>query len=439
MRGSVHLAVLGIALLIATAPLANPQSNSPASIDLTAALRLAGAQNLDVAIAQQKLREAVANEDSARWQFLPWLSPGISYRRHEGLIQDVSGNMLDVEKDSYAPGATLAAQADVGAAYFQSLAARQLTRAANLGVESERQAAVMEAAANYFELALAGAAADVAADSVLIASNQVAQLEAAVGAGVAFKGDQLRAQVQLERNRLAHRQSLEQRRVAGSRLALTLRLDPAIELVPRAADLLPMTLIDTNAALSQLVAEAQAKRPEIEQNQALTAAVRKQRTGAIYGPAIPRLDAQAFLGGLGGGRDDGPHEFDSQMDAFVGLSWRLGPGGLFDSTRRRASEARLQTATLQSAKTHDAISQQVVEAYIRSSSARDRLATARSALTLAEQSLQLTTQRRTYGVGVVLENLKAEEDLTEARHELLRAIADYNIAQYKLLRATGRL
>ena len=47
------------------------ETNSVSRIDLPTALRLAGAQNLDVQIAREKLREAKANHQSAVTQFFP--------------------------------------------------------------------------------------------------------------------------------------------------------------------------------------------------------------------------------------------------------------------------------------------------------------------------------------------------------------------------------
>jgi outer membrane protein TolC len=42
-------------------------------------------------------------------------------------------------------------------------------------------------------------------------------------------------------------------------------------------------------------------------------------------------------------------------------------------------------------------------------------------------------------VGVVLENVQAEQDLTRSRLEYLKAVAAFNQVQYKLLRITGGL
>src|SRR5436305_6105107 len=115
-------------------------------IDLPTALRLAGAQNLDIQIARQRLAEARANHESARWQFLPALTPGASYRRHDNLIQDVGGSIIDVHKEAYTVGPTLAAQVDLGDAIYKTLASRQIVKAADYALEAQEQDAVLAAA-----------------------------------------------------------------------------------------------------------------------------------------------------------------------------------------------------------------------------------------------------------------------------------------------------
>ena len=43
------------------------------------------------------------------------------------------------------------------------------------------------------------------------------------------------------------------------------------------------------------------------------------------------------------------------------------------------------------------------------------------------------------GVGVVLEDIQAQQDLTKVRSDYVSALAEYNKAQYLLLRATGAM
>jgi outer membrane protein TolC len=419
---------------------ASAQTNGTvSSIDLPTALRLAGAQNLDVQIARAKLAEAKANHQSALAQFFPWVSPGITYRQHDDKIQDVSGNIIDVHKYSYAPGATVGVQLDLGDAMFKSLAANQLAKAADHALEAQRQDSVLAAAQGYFDLALAQGAVGVAKESVRISSEYETQLSNAVETGVAFKGDLLRARVQAERNRLMLRQAQEQQRVAAARLAQVLHLNPAIELMAQDSELAPLSLIETNDALDSLVQRTLASRPELKQSQSLTTAARDTKNGAVFGPLIPSIGAQGFWGGLGGGRRGVDDTFGGQQDFLIGANWRIGPGGLFDFGRIRSAKSRLKIAELSSDKLRDDVTRQVVEAFTRWQSFVDQLATAQRALAAAEEGLRLAQQRKEFAVGVVFETIQAEQDLTRARLDYLKAVAEFNKAQYALSKATGRL
>jgi outer membrane protein TolC len=400
-------------------------------------LRLARAQNLDIQLAREKLAAAKAVNEGATLQFYPWMTAGIAYRRHDGQIQNTEGNILTVSKQSYEPGAALVGQWDLGDAIYQKLAARQFETAAGHAFEAQRQDSAVLAAQNYFDLSFAQAAVGVSQEAVRIATNYEAQLQATVDAGLALKADQLRATVQVERNRLALRQAIEQQRKAAARLAQTLHLDPSVELVARDVEPAPLSLVETNAGLPALLSQALVMRPELKQGQAIAEAARETKNGAVYGPLIPTVGASAFAGGLGGGPNGDTGNFGPQQDYFVGLGWRIGPGGLFDFSRQRATKARLASARIATDQTRDEISRQVVDAFTRLQSQADQITTARRGLTAAADGLRLAQQRQDFGVAVVLENILAEQDLTRARNDYLLAIAEFNKSQYALLKATG--
>src|SRR3989454_4397426 len=328
---------------------------------------------------------------------------------------------------------------DLGDAVYKSLAAKQLVSAADHALEAQRQDSTLAAAQGYYDLAKAKAIVDVVKEALSISQDYQKQLHDAVGAGLAFKGDELRVQTQTERYQIALRQALEQQRVAAARLAQILHLDSAVELVPQDTDLVPLTLVDTNASLDSLVQQALGSRPELKQSQALVTAAREAKNGAVYGPLIPSIGAQAFGGGLGGGKNDSTGNFGGSEDYFVGIGWRIGPGGLFDSGRIHASRARLETARLSEEKARDEITRQVVEGQTRVQSLLDQLGTTKQNLATASETLRLTRERKQFGVGAVLEDIQAQQELTRARSDHLSAVADFNKAQYGLSKAAGRL
>jgi outer membrane protein TolC len=408
-------------------------------VDLPTVLRLAGAQNLDIQIARERLTEARANQESTREQFFPWLALGATYRRHDNQIQDIEGKILDVHKQSYSVGATLTAQVDIGDAIYKTLAAHQLVRAADQAIEAQRRDSLLAAAQGYYDLAKAQTTAGVAREAIRISQDYQDQLQQAVAIGIAFKGDELRVRVQTERNQLALRQALEQERIAAARLAQILHLDATVELVAREADLAPLSLLRTDTPLDVLVGQALTSRPELKQSQAFVAAAHETKEGTIYGPLIPTLGVQVFAGGLGGGVGGATGNFGESEDYAAGLSWRIGPGGLLDFGRIHAAESRLRGAQLFGEKLKDEITRQVVESHTRVRSLADQLTTTKLALGTAEETFRLTRARKEFAVGNVLENIQAEQELTRVRTDYLNVVAEYDKAQYALERAVGAL
>jgi len=233
------------------------------------------------------------------------------------------------------------------------------------------------------------------------------------------------------------RQALEKQRLAAARLAEILHLDSSIELVPDAAELLPLSLVETNAPLDSLVKAGLKSRPELKESHSLVSAARDGKNGAVYGPLIPSVGGQAFLGGLGGGKNSSTDHFGSSEDYSLAVGWRIGPGGLFDLGRSRAAEARLETVKLFGAKLEDTITREVVDSHTRVHSLLDQLGTARQTLQTASETLRLTRERKQFGVGAVLEDIQAQQDLTKARSDYLNAVTEYNKAQHSLERAVG--
>ena len=56
-----------------------------------------------------------AQRDAAVYNFFPWVTPGVGFKRHDGRIQDVTGNLFDTSKQSLAPGVNISAVARRGA------------------------------------------------------------------------------------------------------------------------------------------------------------------------------------------------------------------------------------------------------------------------------------------------------------------------------------
>ncbi|MDB6054579.1 MAG: Outer rane efflux protein [Verrucomicrobiales bacterium] len=416
-----------------------PITNTFAAIDLPTVLRLAGAQNLDVQIAIQRLKEASANRSSATALFLPSISPGITYHRRDGMAQAVpAGTVSETHLESYSPGGAIAAQVNIGDAIYQSLAAKQLVEASRQGLEAQRLDSCFAAAESYFDLVKSKALADVLAEAVNISNDYQKQLHQAVESGIAFKGDELRVQTQSQNYQIARRQALEQQQAASVTLAQLLHLDSTMELIPENGDMVPLKLIPPDAGVASLVQQALMARPELKQSRALVLAAGDAKKGAVYGPLIPSVGAQVFVGAFGGGHDNAPSNFGASQDYTLGISWKIGPGGLFDSGRVNASMARLTAAELTEAKLKESIIADVVRKHNRAQSLLEQITLTERKLTTAGETLRLTRERKQFGVGIVLEDIQAQQELTKARSDYLSAISEFNKAEFALSSALGK-
>ena len=406
-------------------------------IDLPTALRLAGANTIDVQIAQQKLEEARGVEQQRVLAFIPTLAVGVGYKNHQGAIQDVGGKVFDASKQSYNLGGSASMDLSIGDAWYKRLAAKQQSEAASKNVEAQRLTTQAKAAAAYFDLVRAQSVVAVAHEAVKISQDYGKQVTNAVKAGVAFKGDALRVDVQTRRNQLDLEKARGAVKQASVQLAAILRLDPSVELT--AADAEPVALKLVTEDARTLTEKALKQRPELAQQLSQIAAARHERDAAVKGPWVPTFTAQAFGGGLDGGTGSSTRGLRDSEDYFVGLSWKIGAGGLFDKGRQRAADAKLKQAELEDARTKEAIVAEVVAAQEQAKSLAKEVEAAREGVKAAEENNKLTHERQEFAVGIVLETVLAEQELTRARTDYLNAVTANNAAQYLLLRAVGSL
>ena len=410
----------------------------PSYVDWPTVMRLAGAKNEEVAVARLQHHRAVLDVDQAWQRFWPSVMLGAQYRMHHGRLQDVVGSMLEVRKQQVAVGPTVQIDWVPGDSYYAALSAKQRALAAAQIAEKSRLEVIRESAGRYFELLAAEAAAGVWLDDLLVFEDYASQLEKGVESGTVYRGDLLRVRTQMARLKIQIQRSEEQLGVAAARLAETLRLPAESVLRPAKSDLVPIRAIKAEA-VGDLVARAQVTRPEVRAMESRNEGLKREEDRARVGPLFPSLQAGYTAGGLGGGRAGSFGNFGDQQDLFVGFGWKIGPGGLLDTTRQKAAATTREAGQLELQRVKAAVGRDVVEAAVRSRSSEAQIALSEQAVKSAEEMTRLAAERQASQVGVVLEFVLAREDLARARLERVRAIADFNRAQQELRCALGDL
>ncbi len=417
--------------------LAASLSAAPMHVSLPTVMKLAEANNDEIEQARVRHTEAIAESTQAWQRFWPALSLGAGYRGHQGNVQDVAGAVFDAGKQQYTLGASVVIDWSPGDIYYSALAAKQKALAAAHLAEKVRRDIVQEAVARYYDLLSAEAGMAVIEDDLRLTNDYAGQLEGAVSAGTSFRADLLRVKTQLSRAKISVRQAQEKRDLAAAALAETLRLAPDTALRPAKADLVPVSLLGSQG-VATLMAQAVQNRPELRAADAATNAAALESDRARIAPLIPNVQAGYTGGGLGGGYSGEFGNFDDQQDFYLGLGWKIGPGGLFDRQRQKIAAAREQTTVLQTRQVKAAIGREVVEAVLKAKSAQDQLSIHDEAVAAAEEMVTLAKDRQASQLGVVLEYLLAREELTRARQGRIQSVTEFNKAQHELKRAVGR-
>lgn len=409
------------------------------TIDLSTALRLAGLNNLDLALVRNAERQAKAANDAATLKFVPALSVGEAFTRATGSVQQTAGEMENVDRQLYGRGGTVGMSVDLGDAIFNKLAARQLQIAAGQDIESQRNDTLLAAANAYFDLVDAVAERDIAAESVQISHDYQSELERAAAIGLTNRSEALRVAVQTQQARVALRGAQAGVSLAAANLDIVLRLDPAVVLKPSERLVAPPVLVQLDVPLPRLIRTALQLRPELKASAAAVTAAEHQLTAAKYGPLIPSVGAMAVYGQSRGGANGALDDYEPTHNYAVGLSWRFGPGGLFDFSRTEAADSRLDHQQITDEKLRLGITRQVVTTLTAARAAHEQMLMARQGVDLARRSLQLSMQRRQFGVYDVTEVIEAQQDFTRSRSNYAEALARYAKAQYALARAIGRI
>lgn len=423
-------------------------------IDLPTALRLAGANNLHIALAAERVAQAAAAAQASRAKWLPSLNAGISYNKHDGRIQATDGEVIEANRGSLFVGGgvglgraplnggaggppRLFVDMSVADLLFEPLAARQMVDAAAADQSAVFNEKVLQAALAYQRLVHSHALTAIRQEAVAHATRLADITASFAQAGEGYPADAQRARAELARRQGELLEATETVDDASTALALVLRLDPATRLVPTDQEVVPLDLFVQSQPLESLIAQAIAARPDLESAQMLVSASATKADLEHWRPWLPHLYAGYSGGGFGGNGNSDVKAFSDRSDFDIAAVWQLENFGLGNAARRRNTESQHRQAHLEVDRLRDAIAAEVTTAFHRKNSRRRQIDVALPQITAASNSLELNFTGIRGGVLRPIEPQQAIGALVDARARYLNALTRYNAAQFQLLHAIG--
>jgi len=449
--------------LAAVGQLAPDQTIHP--IDIAGALRLAGARDLDIAIARARVAAAAADVRHARALWLPSMFIGPNWIRHDGQAQIVEGQVRTINKSSLFLGATAAAGSSVSGpipaggpaqvtglttvlrfsdAIFLPLAAEQIVDARNAKVRTATNDALLGIAESYMELQRSAGRLAIAREAAEQAERLAGITAAFARAGTGLEGDHQRSLTERDRRLAEVEAALGGLEVASADVVRRTRLNPSLVVAPVEPAELVLEVVPEEMPIDTLITIGLRNRPELAEARSFVEETLIRLQQARLRPFIPSLAFRYSGGGFGGGRNGFFGDFSSRSDADVNLYWESANLGFTDSAIRGRREAERREADLQFCKVQDMVAAEVVQAEKSRLAAKRQMARIEAAVPEAIRSLELNfhTIREAAGLPVPatrpIEVLQPIQALAQARSAYLDAVIEYNKSQFRLFHAIGR-
>lgn len=421
-------------------------------IDLPTALRLAGGNNLQIALALERLREAEARWQGAQALWLPSINAGVGYNAHTGQIQDTSGQVLDVDRESVFVGggpnlgaapltggtngpARLFLGLPLADAIFGELSARQEVAARDARAAETFQETVLNVALAYQDLVEGYQQVSVARQAVAEAEELHRLVSSRVEAGTVPPADGLRAEAELADQQLRLQQAEEQHLVSSAELVRLLRLDPLLTLSPVETEPTPVVLVELTRPLPDLLAQGLTVRPELTAHQALVQATLERMRQEHWRPWIPHVQLGLSAGGFGGGTDI--RNFGGRTDFDALLVWELRSLGFGNRALRRERTSQHLQAQLSAEQARDNVAAEIARAYHQVQTRSRQMEAATERFRAAAEALPLNFKGIVGGQLRAIEAQQAVQALATARREYVTAVVRFNQAQFLLARAIG--
>lgn len=468
------------------------------SIGLSEAIQMALESGLDLALSRAQHEAAQARAAAATKAFVPALDVGGGVARTDGLVQGSFGDFRDVNSRSVTAGTALGLRINIGALVYEAIAARRDADAALLDSMAAQQQLILHVIELYENLVLAQVARDVSQQLVKSSEEFEHIASERYNAGVGTGADAARAQANLAANRQQLVQAENLWNNTSVRLAVVLRLDPEVLLVPLDTTIEPWQL--PPGIESDAYAEDASNRPDVEAARQRADASHQLARARWWNLVAPELTTEWRLTGVGGEGSKARTETGPALssaagsagrsvsawqnaagalatpgaDPFPALSSAAGSGGrafyayrnflgttqqdvdglerqerygiwlnwnlsFAKADRIREQRAAARIADLKAAKAEDAAVAEVRQAQHDIQSAGQLIALSKDEITAAETNHRLGLARFTAGTAIAFEVLDAQDTLAGARLKLARYTTELNIAQARLLAAAGTI
>ncbi len=437
MRTSFIHSWLAIALLLAWRFPAAAQPVPAVPLSLDTVFRLAKDHNGQLKIARERLNEAYARQDLADKRWLPDLTVGPSYYRHEGGIQDFQGNLLRSSYGSAFVGVELRGKLDFKDWVYQKVEAQRniLQRQGEISQLAGEQ--LVDAASTYLDLLAVRTAQMLARESEKKIADLLEQTQNIARIDSGLRVEVIRVEADLGGQRILAVKIEEAARKAELKILYLLGLPLQQQILLLDSQMAQFVLVSGERSAMELVEQAMRGGPGVPELSALVAKIWECQKSAGAEILLPTLEMTAGEGLFGAG--PGSNFASAQrFDLGIGARWNLTNWHLSKENDRLRS-SQLQQASLSLNELKAKLTLGVQEALESIKSSQEQIAFALVNMDKAKQNFELSRARFTQNIkgASASEVLLAIRASNAAQISYMHAIRDFNKAQVRLFTLVG--
>ncbi|HWY88885.1 MAG TPA: TolC family protein, partial [Gemmataceae bacterium] len=248
-------------------------SSQALPISLDTVLRLAQERNGQMGIARQRLEEANAQQDLAAKKWLPDLTIGTAYYRHEGGIQDFTGELVRSSYGSLFAGVEMRGKLDLREAAYQRIDAARRVWQQKGELSKLTSETLLDAAGTYVDLLAVRTSEVVSREGEKKLADLIVLAQTLAKIDPGLRVEVVRINSEIQGQKLLTRKLSEGAANAAAKLVYLLGLDPASELVPVDHRLVAFELVNLSQSPEALASQALAKGPGVRELAGLLALI----------------------------------------------------------------------------------------------------------------------------------------------------------------------
>lgn len=407
-------------------------------------------RNPQVGFATQRYAEAYARLIAARVLWLPSINAGLGWNNHAGPLQDTQGLVQPISRSSLTAGLgvqTIGAGSPVvpglfanfhsADAIFQPKIANRAAAARDAAVTTTINNLLLDTALAYLDLLRAYQLHAITLNTRFNAEELAKATAdfARTGEGTEADADRAATELSIRQNDVVRAE--EEIQVASARVVELLNDNPNVALRPLEPAIAPVELVPLDTPIQTLLPTGLTNRPELSEARHLVGeAVHRYRLEKSS-PWLPNVLMGTSYAAFGGGQGSQIANAGGRYDLDAIAYWQMRGLGIGEYAARREASARYDQTRFDQMRLMNEVAREIVQAHAQVQARHRQIAISQQAVERATASFERNLRRVRGLQGLPIETLQSIQALDQARREYLRALVDYNSAQFKLQRALG--